>query len=210
MALGDRLRALGLDRWFFTLLYWRGRPPWDSGITPPELVRVVEGTGPEHRQPGRALDLGCGTGTNSLYLARHGWDVTGVDFAAPAIARAREKRARTGTLLGTVRFVRGDVTQLNALDARGPYDLVLDLGCLHSIAPAARARYAAQVAERTRPGTLLMLYALAPTFIRGRAIGMTLDDVRGLFVPGWTVERVEPGQNPGGRASAWYWLLRTT
>lgn len=208
MALRDLLRGHGLNRWFFTLMYWRGRPPWDSGVTPPELVRVVEGTGAEHRQPGRALDLGCGTGTNSLYLARHGWDVTGVDFAAPAIARARQKRAQMGTLSGTVRFLRGDVTRLDALDVRGPYDLVVDLGCLHGIAPDGQERYAAQVTQLTRPGALLMVYALAPTQLGRRAVGITQEGMRTLFAPGWSVERVEPGQNPNGRASAWYWLAR--
>lgn len=208
MPVRDLLRDVGLNRWFFTLMYWRGRPPWDSGVTPPELVRVVEGTGTEHRQPGRALDLGCGTGTNSLYLARHGWDVSGVDFAAPAIARAREKRAQMGTLSGAVRFQRGDVTHLEALDLHGPYDLVLDMGCLHGIAPAGRERYAAQVTRLTRPGALLMVYALAPTRLGRRTIGMTQDDMRALFTLGWSIERVEPGQNPNGRASAWYWLVR--
>ncbi len=47
---------------FFRLAYVIGFKPWDSGVPPPELVSVVEGPGA--LPPGRALDLGCGTGTN--------------------------------------------------------------------------------------------------------------------------------------------------
>src|SRR5881296_1344749 len=49
------------------------RPPWDTGITPPEVERFVAS-----HAPGRAIDLGCGTGTNAVYLARHGWSAVGV------------------------------------------------------------------------------------------------------------------------------------
>src|SRR5579885_2975421 len=101
------LRQIKQDRWLFTIMYWRGRPPWDTGISPPELVEAIEG--PQALPPGRALDLGCGTGTNALYLARHGWQVTGIDFAAPAIEQARRKAQAAGTPPGTVRFIRGDV-----------------------------------------------------------------------------------------------------
>ena len=60
------------------LMYLVGFKPWDSGVSPPELVAAVEG--PQALPPGRALDLGCGTGTNAIYMARHGWDVTGADL----------------------------------------------------------------------------------------------------------------------------------
>lgn len=55
-------RPSSYDR--FLQAYESGSPPWDTNITPPELVAEVEG--PQARTSGRALDLGCGTGTNSL------------------------------------------------------------------------------------------------------------------------------------------------
>jgi 2-polyprenyl-3-methyl-5-hydroxy-6-metoxy-1,4-benzoquinol methylase len=90
-------RFVSHDR--FQQAYQSGDLPWDTNISPPELVEVVEGL--RALPAGRALDLGCGTGTNSLYLARHGWKVTGIDFVAAAIERAREKQSHAIHLLPT-------------------------------------------------------------------------------------------------------------
>jgi SAM-dependent methyltransferase len=209
MPVTDFVRSLRLERWLFTLMYWRHLTPWDTNVTPPELVRVVEGDGPEHLPSGHALDLGCGTGTNTLYLARHGWDATGIDFAAPAIARAQRKAAQAGQISGAVRFLQGDVTRLEALNLRPGYQLVFDLGCFHGVALHRRPQYASGIARLAAPGARLMIYALAPTRIAGRAVGITADELRATFAPTWTVERIETGTGPGGRPSAWYWLRRS-
>ena len=76
-------------RFFFQLSYLLGFKPWDSGIPPPELVELIEG--PNALRPERALDIGCGTGTNCKYLLDHGWEVTGVDFVQRALAAAKRK-----------------------------------------------------------------------------------------------------------------------
>lgn len=208
MKIGDLVRSRLPARWAFGLAYRQGRTPWDTGVTPPELVRVVEGDGAPHVPAGRALDLGCGTGTNALYLARHGWEVAAIDFAAPAIARARTRAARVGTLPGSVHFQQGNVTQLERLRLRGPYDLVFDLGCFHTLAPAARPLYARAIAPLTQPGALLLLYAFAGSRVGSRAFGLSADEVRRIFAPEWTVERADMGSNPDGRAATWYWLRR--
>ena len=76
---------------FFRAAYLVGFKPWDSGVPPPQLVAVVEGS--DALLPQKALDLGCGTGTNSIYMARHGWDVTGIDFVPRAVSIAPDKIA---------------------------------------------------------------------------------------------------------------------
>lgn len=197
------LSRLRLDRWTFTLAYLRRRAPWDTGITPPELVDAIEGE--QALPPGNALDLGCGTGTNSLYLARHGWRVTGVDFAAPAIERAHEKLRRSDAIAGSVRFLRGDVTNLASLRLDGPYSLLFDLGCLHTIPHEKRRDYAAGISRLAAPGALYLLYGFLPSpDMRPR--GVTPDEVRRLFESAFTVEHIVEGQDRRRRTSNWYWL----
>jgi SAM-dependent methyltransferase len=181
-----------MRRLWFSLWYWLPRPPrWDTGVTPPELERFI-GSHP----PGRALDLGCGTGTNVVYLARHGWEAAGVDFAGRAIAKAR-RRARDAGVACTL--VVGDVTRLSFA---GPFDLALDIGCLHSIAASGRAAYAAGLGRVMRSGGTYLLYAFAPG---GPAVGLTAEDVRTTFGDAFDLVDVEEGK---GRPSAWYTLVR--
>lgn len=182
-----------MRRLWFSARYWLpGRPPWDTGITPPEVESFVGS-----HAPGRALDLGCGTGTNVVYLAAHGWRAVGVDFAARAIAKARA-RARDSAIAARCEFLVGDVTRLAVA---GTFDLALDIGCLHSIDVSGRAGYAAGVTRAVRPGGTFLLYAFSPG---GIAVGLTRDDVRELF-GAFEVVDIEEGR---GRPSAWYTLAR--
>lgn len=191
------------SRLFFWFAYLTGRAPWDTGISPPELVALVEGE--RALPPGAVLDLGCGTGTNSIYLAQHGWDVSGVDFTARALEKASQKAARAGVM---VKFYRGDVTRLDQLPLRGPFDLLLDIGCFHSLAPDGRAVYAAGVARLSKPGTRLLLYAFVPHKIGSRLVGVTPDEVKGIFADSFTCEEIDWGSDAPGTGSAWYTLKR--
>jgi SAM-dependent methyltransferase len=202
MRLLDRL---GLRRFFFSLFYRVGRPPWDSGVTPPELIEAVEG--PNALTPGAALDIGCGSGTNSVYLARHGWSVTGVDFAGSAIARAKEKARLARPLRGSTRFIQADVTHLDTLRLEAPCSFLLDIGCLHSLPVAERPAYAAGVASHAASGALLLLYAWERGAGPTRRMGITPEDVGSLFAGTFAVQRVEQGTDRG-MPSAWYWLRR--
>jgi SAM-dependent methyltransferase len=137
-----------LRRLFFNFWYFR-RPPWDSGRTPPELLTYLK-----DRPAGRALDLGCGTGTNVITLARLGWQVTGVDFAPRAIARARRKAAQAGV---RVDLRVGDVTRLEGI--AGPFDFALDLGCYHGLSEPEMGAYFRQLDRVLAPGGIWFLYA---------------------------------------------------
>ena len=114
-------------RMMYSLMYRFGPPRWDTSITPPEVVAVIEGAAA--LPAGRALDLGCGTGTNVIYLAQHGWETIGVDFSPIAIQQARQKAKDTPGAT----FVEGDVSQLSHLGIQGPFDFVLDIGCFHGL-----------------------------------------------------------------------------
>ena len=136
-------------RWLRFNLWYFGNPPWDTQVTPPERAEYVR-THP----PGVALDLGCGSGTNLAHLARHGWQVHGIDFALKAVETARRRLARE-QLQGSVQA--GDVTRLETL--QGPFDLVLDIGCYHSIDPSGRERYRGSLNRLLKDGGSFLIYA---------------------------------------------------
>lgn len=136
-------------RWVRFNLWYFQNPPWDTGISPPELQAFVR----DHK-PGRVLDLGCGTGTNLLFLARAGWQVCGVDYALRAVETAKRKLSRAG-LAASVRV--GDVSRLEALV--GTFDLVLDIGCYHSLTTPSRSGYRAGLRRLLAPGGSFLIYA---------------------------------------------------
>ena len=141
------LRRLSFNFWYFR------NPPWDSGISPPELLEFIQ-THPA----GKAIDLGCGTGTNVITLARADWQVTGVDFALPAIRMAKKKLAHAN-IRADVRV--GDVTKLK--DITGPFDLALDLGCFHGLTQQDRSDYLLQLRRILAPNGFWLIYTfLAP------------------------------------------------
>ena len=137
------LRRLSFNFWYFR------SPPWDSGVSPPELLEFIQ-TYPA----GKAIDLGCGTGTNVVTLARAGWQVTGVDFALPAIRTARKKLAQADI---HANVGVGDVTKLKGIT--GPFDLALDLGCFHGLTQQDRSDYLTQLERILAPGGFWLLYA---------------------------------------------------
>lgn len=192
-----RIASLVPDRWKFEWLYWRRQTPWDTQITPPEVWEFIA-----TRRPGRALDLGCGTGTNAVTLARHGWQVTGVDFARRAIRQARRKAAAAGLRID---FQVIDVADLRVLD--GPYDYALDIGCLFGLRGSDRIRYAKELARLVRPGGDYMLYAWLPRAWKGRLCGMSSEEVESLFQENFERDRLVVGQERGF-PSAWYWYRR--
>lgn len=193
--------------WFvWNLIYLFGKTPWDTGVTPPEVRAVVE---VGRVKPGRALDLGCGTGTNVIYLARHGFDVTGVDISSRAIAAARRKIERAG-LAARARVYAGDVAGLDTLPVSGSFDLALDIGCLHTLGASARPQYVAGLADRVRPGGLYLLYAFDSCVRSGWRVGLLPQSAEDLFAPAFTLLQADHGQDRGGVGSAWYTFERNT
>ena len=186
---------MALLRVFFTLNYWlKKRPRWDTGVTPPELVELIE---TQAQAPGRALDLGCGTGTNVIYLARHGWETIGVDYVGKAISAARNKARQAGV---NAQFFQHDVTHLDFLAP--PFDLAVDIGCFHSLNPEQHTNYVAGLVRLLRPGAIYLLYAFKPGAAR---VGIAEETVLKLFDKGFMLKKLEHGQ---GMPSAWYTLVR--
>ncbi|WP_031079248.1 class I SAM-dependent methyltransferase [Streptomyces sp. NRRL WC-3742] len=134
----------------------RGKPvPFFVAKPDESLVGYVE-RGPV--APGRALDLGCGPGRNALYLASRGFAVDAVDLSPVAVDWARE-RAREAR--ADVRFLCGDAFALPAGELDGPYDLVVDSGCFHHLAPHRRIGYLALLERVLAPGGHFVLTCFA-------------------------------------------------
>src|ERR1700737_3604541 len=190
---------------FFRAAYLLGFKPWDTGVPPPELVSVVEGE--DRFAPGKALDLGCGTGTNSIYLAQHGWEVTGIDFVPRAIKAARRKAAAAGV---SPRFIVGDGTRLSELGVGSGYALLLDLGCFHSIPDTGRDAYVRGATEAALPGAVILLFCAArgdkPQRIGPR--GVASGEAAQRFASGWDLVGEAAGRPRLGCFSAWYRLGR--
>jgi len=112
--------------------------PWDTGTPDPLLIELIAS---RVIAPGRALEIGCGTGTNAIFLAHQGFDVLGIDISEIAVEKARAKAQ------GRCRFEAVDF--LAAAPPGGPFQFVFDRGCFHVFdADGDRARFAQRVAAR--------------------------------------------------------------
>ncbi len=185
----------------WNLKYLLGKSPWDTGITPPELAELVEGG---HVPPGRALDIGCGTGTNAIYMAQHGFQTVGVDVAWLAIWQARYKAWRARV---PVTFHTGDVLRLGMPESPAvtvPVDLALDIGCLHSLDAIQRPSYAAMLRRVMRAGGLYLLYTFGPRELPGGPVGLTPEETKATLRSDFRTIWIREGEEHGRRS---YWSL---
>src|SRR5947207_5738682 len=124
--------------------YRRGRVEWDTGAPSSELCRVLAAYS---LSPCSAVDLGCGTGTNAIWLAERGFEVTAVDLSEEAVHLARQKAAARRA---DVRFIAANL--IDAIALLGPFDFFLDSGCFPNVRRGAGDGYLRAVAGATRPG----------------------------------------------------------
>jgi SAM-dependent methyltransferase len=131
--------------------YRSARPPWETGRPSSELQRVLAAY---RIRPCRAIEFGCGTGQNAVWLAEQGFDVLGVDVSPLAIQRAREHPVRDGA---RVRFLAADL--LDFWQLGGPYDFFFDRGCYHSLHPFDADGYLRTLEQVLAPGAVGLLLA---------------------------------------------------
>lgn len=125
--------------------YVSGDLPWDTGVPDPHLIELVESG---VLTLGRALEVGCGTGTNAIWLAERGFEVVGVDLSPAAI---EEASSRCDAVSVDVRFAVLDF--LASEVPGGPFDLVFDRQVFHVFgADELRTQFTRQVARSLAPG----------------------------------------------------------
>jgi SAM-dependent methyltransferase len=112
--------------------------PWDVAEPPAALVHLIESG---QVRTGRVVDFGCGGGNYSIYLARRGFDVTGVDISPTAIEIAGRRATQQGVRCNfVVADVLGGLTEL-----AGPFDFAFDWELLHHLFPDQRPKYVRNV-----------------------------------------------------------------
>lgn len=178
-------------RWLHFAWLYLSRPPWDSGITPPELKTYID-----THAPGRAIDLGCGTGTNVITLAQNGWQVTGVDFIPRAIKMAKHKIEKANIQAD---LHVGDVTNLRGI--HGPFDLALDIGCFHGVND--RSAYLNELERLLAPGGHWLLYSFTKPATGQTGTGFTEDDLDQIQKRGFSLLSRTNGFDRKERPSVW-------
>jgi ubiquinone/menaquinone biosynthesis C-methylase UbiE len=184
------LRRLSFNFWYFRT------PPWDSGITPPELFEFIRS-----HPAGRAIDLGCGTGTNLISLAKAGWQVTGIDFAGRAIQIAKRKLKRENI---PARLLTGDVTRFR-IDSQ--FDLALDIGCFHGVDN--KSGYLAQLERILAPDGFWLMYGFFKPDADLSAPGLAQSDLD--MIPARRLTQISrtDGFDKRERPSAWFLYQKT-
>lgn len=167
---------------------------WGDARIPRELKELVQ-SGSAHN----ILELGCGLGRFSRYLAKQKFNVTAVDFSPVAIGKARTRVARD---ISKPNFIVGDVTNLKVV--RGPFDLSFDVGCFHCLDHTAQQKYAAEVHRLLKPGGIHLLWTMdnAPS-----EIPLNPSVINEIFKNGFKLQNAKLSRRRIVR-SHWYWLVR--
>ena len=170
---------MALGRLLFGLFYRMGLTPWEGHALPGRLRELIEGPGAIPK--GKGLDIGCGTGDTSIYLARRGWSVTAVDFVEVAVKRAAAKANAAGV---DIKFIRGDVTKLETSYVGNGFQLIVDNGCLHGLSDEGRSAYVDQVSAVAAPNATLLIAGFLEGKRRGPR-GFDRSEIERRFSAGW-------------------------
>lgn len=184
---------MGGKQLMFRAMYRVGFTPWDGHPLARGLRNLSEGNGAPPLPPGAALDVGCGTGDNAIYLAQQGWQVTGVDFTPRALEQARAKAVTNQVAIS---FVDADVTRLSSAGIGNGFTLIVDSGCLHGMSEHDRAAYVREITAVSAPNARLLIIGFAPGGSYG-VRGIDSDEIERLFASDW--ELVYAGDEPDYR-----------
>lgn len=186
-----RQAATNLDDYYFgyderyAKVYEAGAELWESDKPNESLLSMIN----KHRYllEGRIIDLGCGEGRDSIYLAQQGCHVTGVDVSRAALNKARE-RARKLNLTNLV-FVETDVIYLRSMTSNF-YDVALNMGCLHMLTDERhRSKHIQRVYDMLKPGGYFLVDHCQENWGKGFYSIPDYKKVANDLVPGKSIAR---------------------
>jgi SAM-dependent methyltransferase len=169
---------------FWDALYKEGRDGWDLGEPAPSFVDLL--VAPGAPAPGKLITLGCGRGYDAILFARHGFEVTAVDFAPTAIRDARRAAEQAGV---SVDFVQHDLFALDE-SYNGRFDYVLEHTCFAAINPRRRDEYVQLVRRLLKPSGLYIALFFSHGKPGGPPHSTDAEEVRRLFGPYFTIEKL--------------------
>jgi len=175
---------------FYKVAYRVGFTPWESLVDHSPFADALLGlvAREEVGNPpyGRALDIGTGSGTWGIELAKRGWDVTGVELVPKALRRAAERVAAAGV---GMRLVEGDVTRLEDSQVGSGYRLLLDTGTFHGLKSSEQAAMGRSVTAVATAAATLLIDAFAPGHRGPLPRGCTREAIE-RACPGWRISDV--------------------
>lgn len=142
-----------MKKWLYELIYRFA--PVDLIFGPSAEIKKYVDLSVEGRiESGSVITLCCGVGRETIYLAKKGFDVIGLDFSYTAIQKARHRAKAEGV---DVQFIVDDLTNLQHIS--GTYDLVMDFGALNDLSQDARDLYMQNVIPLTKPGGYYAMFS---------------------------------------------------
>lgn len=189
-GIGRLIISLDKQLWYELLYRYarNGMPSWDIGRPQPEIVKLAQ----SGEIKGTVLDVGCGTGENSLSLADLGYDVCGIDSSRTAIRRAIEKAQSKDLKVSFLRFNVFDVPRLGK-----KFDTVIDCGLFSFLGKRDPSRYGQTIHSVLRAGGIY--------FSLSSANYVSPEDILHTFQDGWRLNYTRPARKiqTEGECNAW-------
>jgi ubiquinone/menaquinone biosynthesis C-methylase UbiE len=167
---------------------------WSDIRIPQELIELIK-----TKNPKTTLELGCGLGLFSNFVAKQGIKATGVDFSSVAIENAMRRVAENEL---KPEFIVGDVTNLETIKEK--FDISYDVGCFHCLNEESQQKYASEVYRLLKPVGTHLIWALdlSPSEIK-----LSPDYIAKTFENGFHLVNSKFSRRRI-IASHWYWLVR--
>ena len=187
-----------MEKSWFPHAYRDGPTPWVTGTAGTHIVRVVTEGIVKHGN--RVLDVGCGYGTDIVFMALQGVQAVGLDTASEALAKGRTLAETYGTV---VAWTQGD--SLTLPYASETFDAIVDQGCFHHIQPDRRQRYAAEMGRVLRAGGAYMMSGFSDRIPAGPGPWrLSSRDILETFLPYLECEELFRFQYPV-KSYEWQW-----
>jgi ubiquinone/menaquinone biosynthesis C-methylase UbiE len=175
---------------------------WYSGSAGRHLIELI--ISGRINRGAIVVDVGCGPGTEAMFLSRQGMFVVGVDLSLPALRKAV---AIQDIVCTRCAWVQADGLALPLSDCSA--DVVNDSFFFHNVRDAARDSYASEVFRVLKPGGLLIIRGFSDWMSPGSGPRrLTSDDLTSTFLPGFILDHLERFRNlpTETRPDQWHWL----